>query len=67
MWNRALFLIIDPWPDPGAWIANIKDNALVSDIMNQIWKDSDISSYRNTVDSRYLEVEGTLWNTSRCP
>ena len=21
----------------------------------------------NTVDSRYLEVEGTLWNTSRYP
>ena len=23
--------------------------------------------YINTVDSRYLEVEGTLWNTSRYP
>ena len=21
----------------------------------------------NTVDSLYLEVQGTLWNTSRCP
>ena len=21
----------------------------------------------NTVDSRYLEIEGTLWNTSRYP
>ena len=24
-------------------------------------------NYKNTVDSRYLEVEGTLWNTARYP
>ena len=23
--------------------------------------------YKNTVDSRYLEFQGTLWNTSRYP
>ena len=24
-------------------------------------------TYFYTVDSRYLEIQGTLWNTSRCP
>ena len=24
-------------------------------------------AYVNTVDSRYLEIQGTLWNTSRYP
>ena len=29
--------------------------------------DLNVASCKNTVDSRYLEFEGTLWNTSRNP
>ena len=36
-------------------------------IFTTLWANSADDNLRYTVDSRYLEFQGTLWNTSRCP
>ena len=34
---------------------------------NKYWRTCFVPAKLRTVDSRYLEVQGTPWNTSRCP